>query len=90
MGEANVLTCVCLSVCPHPLRTCYTAVSMPLAFTQEDFLVFYVLATGRKRKSESQVTYLISFGILFQSVCVQFKNFTNIISFKNIINTYSE
>ena len=36
--EGNVFTRVCPSVCPHP-RTCYTAGGMPLAFTQEDFLV---------------------------------------------------
>ena len=40
MGKGNVFTPVCPSVCPHPPpRTCYTAVGMPLAFTQEDFLV---------------------------------------------------
>ena len=37
MGEGNVFTHVCLSV--HTPPTCYTAVSMPFALTQEDFLV---------------------------------------------------
>ena len=49
-----------LSVCPHPTWTGYMAVSMPLAFTQEDFLV--LITACIRRMGEGNVFSLFTSG----------------------------